>query len=249
MSNDIFERIEKKYRITAAQKEAVLREIGGRLLEDRFCRSTIQSLYLDTPDHRIIRNSIEAKGHSVYKEKIRVRSYGTPGREDKVFFELKKKYKGIVYKRRICMTLAEAERYLEEGICPKDSQIMREIDYAMDFYGRPKPAVMICYEREAYAIQGHPALRITFDSNVRYRDRELSLGKGSQGIPITGSGEYLLEVKSDGAIPVWLSEVLDRNKVYPSSFSKYGTAYQMIRTKSRATKKITGGAQRHVSNL
>ena len=128
MSNDIFERIEKKYRITAAQKEAVLREIGGRLLEDRFCRSTIQSLYLDTPDHRIIRNSIEAKGHSVYKEKIRVRSYGTPGREDKVFFELKKKYKGIVYKRRVCMTLAEAERYLEEGICPKDSQIMREID-------------------------------------------------------------------------------------------------------------------------
>ena len=249
MSNDIFERIEKKYRITAAQKEAVLREIGGRLLEDRFCRSTIQSLYLDTPDHRIIRNSIEAKGHSVYKEKIRVRSYGTPGREDKVFFELKKKYKGIVYKRRICMTLAEAERYLEEGICPKDSQIMREIDYAMDFYGRPKPAVMICYEREAYAIQDHPALRVTFDSNVRYRDRELSLGKGSQGIPITGSGEYLLEVKSDGAIPVWLSEILDRNKVYPSSFSKYGTAYQMIRAKARASKKITGGAQRHVSNL
>ena len=249
MSNDIFERIEKKYRITAAQKEAVLREIGGRLLEDRFCRSTIQSLYLDTPDHRIIRNSIEARGHSVYKEKIRVRSYGTPDREDKVFFELKKKYKGIVYKRRICMTLAEAERYLEEGICPKDSQIMREIDYAMEFYGRPKPAVMICYEREAYAIQDHPALRVTFDSNVRYRDRELSLGKGSQGIPITGSGEYLLEVKSDGAIPVWLSEILDRNKVYPSSFSKYGTAYQMIRAKARASKKITGGAQRHVSNL
>ena len=249
MSNDIFERIEKKYRITAAQKEAVLREIGGRLLEDRFCRSTIQSLYLDTPDHRIIRNSIEARGHSVYKEKIRVRSYGTPVREDKVFFELKKKYKGIVYKRRICMTLAEAERYLEEGICPKDSQIMREIDYAMNFYGRPKPAVMICYEREAYAIQDHPALRVTFDSNVRYRDRELSLGKGSQGIPITGSGEYLLEVKSDGAIPVWLSEILDRNKVYPSSFSKYGTAYQMIRAKARASKKITGGAQRHVSNL
>ncbi len=249
MRSDIFERIEKKYRITADQKEAVLQGIGGRLLEDKFCRSTIQSLYLDTPDHRIIRDSIEAKGHSVYKEKIRVRSYGTPGREDKVFFELKKKYKGIVYKRRICMTLAEAERYLEEGICPKDSQIMREIDYAMDFYGRPKPAVMICYEREAYAIQGHPALRVTFDSNVRYRDRELSLGKGSQGIPITGSGEYLLEVKSDGAIPVWLSEILDRNKVYPSSFSKYGTAYQMIRAKARASKKITGGAQRHVSNL
>ena len=249
MSSDIFERIEKKYRITAAQKEAVLREIGGRLLEDRFCRSTIQSLYLDTPDHRIIRNSIEARGHSVYKEKIRVRSYGTPGPEDKVFFELKKKYKGIVYKRRICMTLAEAEGYLEKGICPKDSQIMREIDYAMDFYGRPKPAVMICYEREAYAIQDHPALRITFDSNIRYRDRELSLGKGSQGIPITGSGEYLLEVKSDGAIPVWLSEILDRNKVYPSSFSKYGTAYQMIRAKARASKKITGGEKENVINL
>ncbi len=246
MSQDIFERIEKKYRITAAQKEAVLREIGDRLLEDQFCRGTIQSLYLDTPDHLIIRNSIEAKGRSVYKEKLRVRSYGTPGREDKVFFELKKKFKGIVYKRRICVTLEEAERYLSDGTCPKDSQIMKEIDYAMDFYGRPKPAVMICYEREAYSIKGHPALRITFDSNVRYRDRELSLGKGSQGLAIIGKEEYLLEVKSDGAIPVWLSEILDRNRVYPSSFSKYGTAYRMIREKAT---EITGGAQANVINL
>ena len=249
MSNDIFERIEKKYRITAEQKEAILREIGGRLLEDEFCRSTIQSLYLDTPDSLIIRNSIDAKGCSAYKEKIRVRSYGTPGKGDKVFFELKKKYKGIVYKRRISMTLEEAENYMEKGVCPKDSQIMKEIDYAMEFYGRPKPAVMICYEREAYGIKDEPALRITFDSNVRYRDRELSLGKGSQGLAIIGGGEYLLEVKSDGAIPLWLAEILDRNRVYPSSFSKYGTAYQMIRAKSPETTSITGGAANHVINL
>ena len=246
MSKDIFERIEKKYRITEEQKEAILREIGDRIQEDRFCRSTIQSLYLDTPDHLIIRNSIEAKGHSVYKEKIRVRSYGTPGKDDKVFFELKKKYKGIVYKRRVCMTLDEAERYLKDGTCPKDSQIMKEIDYAMDFYGRPKPAVMICYEREACSIQDHPSLRITFDHNVRYRDRELSLGKGSQGLAIIGKGEYLLEVKSDGSIPVWLSEILDRNRVFPSSFSKYGTAYQMIRAKAAER---TGGAKADVINL
>jgi SPX domain protein involved in polyphosphate accumulation len=216
MGNDIFERIEKKYRINGVQNDALLQGIGSRLLEDKFCRSTIQSLYLDTPDHRIIRKSIEAKGCSAYKEKLRVRSYGTPGPEDKVFFELKKKYKGIVYKRRTCMTLSEAERYLEQGILPEDSQIMREIDYAMNYYGRLRPAVMICYEREAYAIKDYPALRITFDSGVRYRDRELSLGKGSQGIPITGKDEYLLEIKSDGALPLWLTEILDRNKVFPS---------------------------------
>ena len=162
----VFKRVEKKYLLTEERYEALFRRIGAQLRPDEFGRSTVLSLYLDTPDHRIIRNSIEAAD---YKEKLRLRSYGTAGQGSKVFLELKKKYKGVVYKRRAVMTLAEAERYLEEGVKPFDSQIMAEIDWAMRLYGRPKPAMLIACEREACFDGEHPDLRLTFDRGIRYR--------------------------------------------------------------------------------
>ena len=131
MSNHIFKRIEKKYLLTEAQYKALFARIGSHLKPDEFGRSTVISLYLDTPDHRLIRNSIEAVD---YKEKLRLRSYGTAKAGSTVFLELKKKYDGVVYKRRASMTLEQAERYLNKGIKPFESQIMSEIDWAMNFY-------------------------------------------------------------------------------------------------------------------
>lgn len=84
----IFKRIEKKYLLSVAQYEALFQRIGAQLKPDAFGRSTVLSLYLDTPDHRIIRHSIEAAD---YKEKLRLRSYGTARAESTVFLELKKK--------------------------------------------------------------------------------------------------------------------------------------------------------------
>ena len=141
-----FKRIEKKYLLSEAQQEALFQKIGAHLKPDAFGRSTVLSLYLDTPDHRIIRNSIEAAD---YKEKLRLRSYGTARADSTVFLELKKKFGGVVYKRRAAMTLKEAERYLRRGIKPFESQIMSEIDWAMRLYGRPRGAMLIACEREA----------------------------------------------------------------------------------------------------
>ena len=144
-----FMRYEKKYLITAAEKDELLAEIGEFLIPDTHGRSTICSLYLDTDDFLLIRNSIDAK---VYKEKLRLRSYGTPSRDDKVFLEIKKKYKGVVYKRRISLTLEQAENYINNGIRPEESQIMREIDYAMRLYKHPVPRMLIAYDRDAYYV-------------------------------------------------------------------------------------------------
>ena len=132
----IFKRIEKKYMLTVAQYDALLPRIADRLIPDAHGRSTVCSTYLDTPDFRLIRNSIDAK---VYKENLRLRCYGIPHPEDHVFLELKKKYKGVVYKRRVGLRLMDADDYISADIKPLDSQIMREIDYAMHFYGRPQP--------------------------------------------------------------------------------------------------------------
>lgn len=219
----IFQRIEKKYRLTKAQKQQLLTQVGDYLTPDEHGESTICSLYLDTPEYLLIRNSIDA---DAYKEKLRLRSYGTPKPDSSVFLELKKKYQGVVYKRRVVMSLQEAEAYLETGVLPVDSQIMREIDYAMAFYHRPKPAMMIVYERDAYYVKGMPNLRITFDRAVRYRDYDLLLEAGPQGRTIIPDDTVLMEIKTDGAMPVWLSHALDRCRILPTSFSKYGTAYQ-----------------------
>ncbi len=218
----VFKRIEKKYRISESEKEALISLCADRLIPDTHKNSTVCSLYLDTDDFRLIRNSLEAK---TYKEKLRLRSYGTPSVDSKVFLEIKKKFKGVVYKRRISTKLERALQYIESGARPEESQIMNEIDYAMHFYGELKPRMLVAYEREAYFVKNMPNLRVTFDSNVRYRDTDLSLEHGSHGKPVLEKGEYILEIKTDGAMPVWLSNTLDALNILPSSFSKYGRAY------------------------
>ena len=242
----IFKRIEKKYLLSEVQYDALFQRIGPHLKPDEYGRSTVMSLYLDTPDHRIIRNSMEAVD---YKEKLRLRSYGTARTDSTVFLEIKKKYEGVVYKRRAAMTLTEAERYLRMGIKPFESQIMSELDWAMRLYDRPKGAVLIACEREAWFDEEHPDLRLTFDRNIRYRENELRLDRGSAGISLLPKNMVLLEIKTAGAMPLWLAEALDAEKILPGSFSKYGAAYiRSFEGKKHHVSTLEGG-ERHVVNL
>ena len=219
----IFKRIEKKYIVSADTKNKLLNEIEQYLIPDSHGKSTVCSLYLDTPDFLLIRNSIDAK---CYKEKLRMRCYGTPKADDKVFLEIKKKFKGVVYKRRVPMTLCQAKKYVSDRIKPLQSQIMNEIDYAMDFYNSPAPSMLIAYEREAYYAKDAPNVRLTFDYNVRYRNDDLYLEHGNVGTKIIPDGTYILEIKTDGAMPLWLAQALTKLEIFPHSFSKYGTAYK-----------------------
>ena len=222
----IFRRVEKKYIIDKNVKEELLRRISSRLTPDVHGKSTICSLYLDTPDFLLIRNSIEA---TVYKEKLRVRSYGLPKEDSKVFFEIKKKYKGVVYKRRVSMTYGEMREYLKNRVCPCEGQIMNEIEWTMKFYRYPEPRALILYEREAYTCSDDESVRITFDTNVRYRTEKLTPEGGDLGKLIFPENTVILEVKTGGGMPMWLSSTLDELKIYPSKCSKYGNAYAEIR--------------------
>ena len=224
--NFIFKRVEKKYLLTEDKREALLGMISPMLIPDQYGHSTISSLYLDTPDFRIARASIEAKlwGHA-YKEKLRLRTYGVPTDESKTFLEIKKKYDGVVYKRRISLPHEMAMAYILSGTKPPDSQIFREIDYAMHFYAGIRPAAIVSYERDAFFVRDLPALRITLDGNVRYRADELDLTLGNHGKILLPEEFTLMEIKTDGAMPIWLSEALDDCEIFPTSYSKYGTAY------------------------
>lgn len=258
---DTFERKEVKYRLNAKQHRHVLDALAGRMAEDEFGRSRITSLYFDTPTRDLIARSLEKP---LYKEKLRVRWYGQVRQAERVYVELKKKFDGIVYKRRVGCSQAAAMAYLvgsvpyenacvanpltdqeqqEEALTLRSIQIAREIDAFVKRYHNLRPSMYIVCERTAFAPLpggGADGLRITFDSGVAYRDA-MAAGRrvDTQFHPLLGLGEVIMEVKTSGAFPSWLVEALNGCEAYPSSFSKYGAAYQAV---ERAAAVACGGA-------
>ncbi|MCR5138318.1 MAG: polyphosphate polymerase domain-containing protein [Oscillospiraceae bacterium] len=219
-----FQRYEKKYLLTQEQYRAVLAGMLPYMEPDYYPHYSISSIYYDTEHYDLIRASLEKP---VYKEKLRLRSYGVPDSRDAVFVELKKKFDGVVYKRRITMRMQDAAAYLQ-GLRKGDgSQISHEIDYFLQLY-RPDPKVFIAYDREAYAAADGSELRITFDTALRVRSNDLDLRCGDHGVPLLRPGACLMEVKIPGTAPMWLARLLSDNGVFPTSFSKYGTYYKQF---------------------
>lgn len=218
----IFKRYEKKYIINDLQRGELLKIAGGRIAEDKYPHCTICSIYYDTPSRILIRNSIDKP---IYKEKLRLRSYGIPKDDDKVFLELKKKFNGVVYKRRTAMKLRQAERFLNVRRKPT-SQIEREIAWFISFYKDIEPSMFVSYDRDSFCGTEDSTLRITFDSRPLVREEKLSFSDGIWGEKILDNGLYIMEIKSPYAIPLWLAHALDTLEIFPASFSKYGTGYQ-----------------------
>ena len=191
---------------------------------DDYGEMTIRNTYYDTDTYQLIRNSIEKPE---YKEKVRVRSYDQVTSFDDVFVELKKKYDGVVYKRRIVLSEAEAMEWLNGGRhCLEDTQITREIDYVFDFYKTLKPKAFIAYDRIAYFMNDGSDFRVTFDRNIVFRDTNLSFQSFVYGENLINKDQVLMEIKCLGGIPLWMVNILSEEKAYKSSFSKYGEAYK-----------------------
>jgi len=218
-----FQRSEKKYLLTDEQYRALRAALDRRMEPDKYGRYTVCNLYFDTKDNDLIRRSIEKPR---YKEKMRLRSYGTVGEDDKVFLEIKKKYKGVVFKRRIVLPYKEAKAYLFDGVPPSDQgQIFREIDYFIRFYDCA-PKLFLSYDREALSGRGEDkGLRITFDRNIRSRRDRLDLSIPPDGVTLLDDDQWLMEIKAPLSMPLWLTALLTELKIYPNSFSKYGKVY------------------------
>ena len=226
MANDIFQRREIKFLVDSRQRAYLEQAFRGRMVMDPHGESTICNIYYDTPDFRLVRASLEKP---VYKEKLRMRSYGRAREEDPVFLELKKKYKGIVYKRRILLPQREAAAFMAgKAPLPQQSQIGRELDYCRVFYRDLQPAVYLCYDRSPWYAAEDPDFRATFDKNIRWRSEDLRLSAPIGGQALLLPGQSLFEVKTAEAIPLWLVEALDKAQVRQASFSKYGEAYKII---------------------
>lgn len=222
----VFQRYEIKYLITQTQKDLILRGIEPYMVLDEYGRTTIRNIYFDTMDYRLVRRSIE---RPVFKEKLRIRSYGQAAPESMVFVELKRKCRGTVYKRRLPLCEERAMKWIQDACpCGSDTQISHEIDYFLSYYGTLRPTVFLSYEREAYRSLNGDSFRVTFDDTILCRETDLSLKAEVYGTPLLGDGLILMEIKCAGGIPLWMTGVLSKEHIYKTSYSKYGVAYQKL---------------------
>ena len=217
-------RIEMKYVLTKEQLDYLKSALSCHMQIDQYGKTTIASLYYDTPDYRLIRTSIEKPE---YKEKIRLRSYGLANNNSTVYLELKRKVSGIVYKRRIALKENEVSSIIDYQKST-DNQIGKEIAYFTNYYQNLMPAFLIICDRVAY-FDPNSDLRLTIDENPRYRADHLNLHTSLDGKPLLDNGQAILEIKVQGAMPLWLSSILSRKMIYQTSFSKVGEAYKKER--------------------
>lgn len=219
---EVMRRIEKKYILDEDTYHTLIDIIQKYIDKDGYYKYSILNIYFDTENYDLIKTSLEKP---IYKEKIRLRSYKVPTKKDNVYLEIKKKYKGVVNKRRITLSLNDFNSYIDGYYFEKDSQIMKEIDYCFKRYNL-KPVVFLAYDRYAYKGIEDSTFRLTFDYDIRFRQNELALDKGDYGELLFDKKMYIMEVKSTKGLPIWFCKALSDLKIYPASFSKYGTVYQ-----------------------
>lgn len=219
---DVFNRVEKKYILNKEQFERTKIIIKEHINSDPYHNKeyTISSIYLDTDNFDLIRKSMEKP---IYKEKVRLRSYGIPKLSDKVYLEIKKKYNGQGNKRRIKIKLEDAYDFIN-GKINEESQIGKELRYIIN-HNNLKPKIYIAYNRLAFQEEN---FRITLDYNIRYRIEDIELEKGDAGT-LLDKNKYIMEAKALNAYPDWFIKILSQEKIYPSSFSKYGNIYKKLK--------------------
>jgi SPX domain protein involved in polyphosphate accumulation len=228
----VFKRYEKKYLMDEAAMRRLLPTILEHMEPDKFCRGgqtyEICNLYFDTEGFDVIRESL---AKPFYKEKLRLRSYGIPkSPEDMVFLEMKKKVNRVVTKRRAKLTLKQAERFFNEGEIPLGAsymteQVLNEIGYYLS-HKKVSPVMRISYNRMAFFDRENPEFRLTFDQDIHYLKGDVGFWNPSKGKPLMDGNFRLMEVKVADSFPLWFAELLSRENIHISSFSKYGVAYK-----------------------
>lgn len=238
MAIEVFNRYENKYLFDNASYHKLYNDLLEYMELDEYNKQhefySITNLYFDTAHDSLIRSSL---AKPKYKEKLRLRAYGIPNQDTKVYLEIKKKVFGLVNKRRTSLKLNEAYDFVATGIEPEfkdymNKQVIEEIKYFLTRYDL-QPKVYLSYDRKALFCKNNRDLRITFDTNIRSRRYDLKMEHGTHGEPLLEPGQWLMEVKAEKTIPVWLAKMLSEHQMYRTSFSKYGNEYKKMLRNSK----------------
>jgi SPX domain protein involved in polyphosphate accumulation len=224
MASEKINREEQKYFLNASDHKKLIKKISGYLEPDEYYQEKIYNIYFDTNYSDLIAKSLDKP---IYKEKVRLRSYGVPQNDALVFFEIKRKFKSIVNKRRMPLKYSDALKYIDDGIMPDAcNQIMKEIDYTYRLYNL-KPKLSLNYNRDSYIAKNDSSFRLTFDYQLEYSTdiKKLTDLHGTDFL----NGYYIMEIKTLKGMPLWLNEALNELKIYPKSYSKYGEIYKKLK--------------------
>ena len=237
-----FKRYEKKFLLSPEQFVAIKEEIDKHFVPDKYGETKICNIYFDTPEFLLITRSNDKP---IFKEKLRLRTYGVPNDETDAFVEIKRKFNKIVYKRRIHLPYTRAIDYVcNEKKLEAETQITKEIDYFINFYKGIRPQFYISYDRSAFFYKETSDIRITFDKNITWRDYDLDLRKGSYGEQLLPDNYVIMEIKVPKMAPLWLVQLLSKLKIYATSFSKVGIAYKTMLAKKTGASVISTGNPR-----
>ncbi len=238
MPDLVFKRLEKKFIIDQTQYEDILTTIKSKMEFDPFCVDgkayRVQNIYFDSINNDLASLSIR---RPVFKEKIRVRKYRD---SEVIFLELKKKFDGLVGKRRLVISVQELNNLIEKHELPTresflDKEALGEIKRVMNLF-KLEPRVYLSYDRLAFFDKNKPNFRIAFDNNLHSRREDFDFNNDSSTFSLLEEGKYIMEVKSVSNFPLWFVRELSKLKVYPRFFSKYGSEYELQLAKIKSKK-------------
>lgn len=231
MNEMTFNRVEKKYILNKTQYESLKAYLDESILHDNESLSfhenyTISNIYYDTADNILIKKSVSKPK---FKQKLRLRAYGNVSDDSVIFLELKKKLNGYVNKRRTLISIKDVDNLITKQELPKpeeyqNEQVLKEIQYFAKHY-KLHPSLYLYYEREVYSTEDKKGLRLTIDKNITTRRYLVDLTKGNAGKHLLEDDQYVLEIKTNQNVPYWLNQILNKYKIYSTSFSKYGTEF------------------------
>lgn len=233
MAKEVFNRYELKYIVNKALYKELLQALQGHVFMDKHGDQDgyymVMNLYYDTADHLFFNETVNRQQ---FRQKLRLRGYNHINRDSNVFLEIKKKYRGVVYKRRTLLKLPEAYAFLADTLSKKDyslydasnTQILGEVDFLKQFY-QLEPKVIVSYDRQAFQGIHEEDLRVTFDRNLLKRETDLRIESRSDGELFMDPSLYVLEVKVNDRIPLWLSHILNDFQCWRQGYSKYTSSY------------------------
>ncbi len=233
MALEVFNRYELKFILDKSMAQEMIQALKGHVMLDQYGDGEgfyrIINLYYDTEDHLFFHETVNRQE---FRQKLRLRAYNKVSIDTPVFLEIKKKYDGVVYKRRTMLTLQDAYAFLAKGQEQQDYsvydasnvQILGEVAFLKRFYSLA-PKVVVSYDRQAFLGIKENDLRITFDSNLRKRESDLKLESGPWGELFMDASSYILEIKVNGRIPLWLAQILSGFQCWRQGYSKYTSSY------------------------
>ena len=225
-----FNRFELKYLISYDTSQRLQQDLKKYVIPDSYSKSenglyTLSSLYYDTEDYRFYREKVD---WLKYRRKLRVRQYETekPLTDDSiVYVEIKQRVDRVTQKRRVPMTYKEAMDFCNDGIIPphekRDEPVIFEL-YQFIKQNNLKPSCITSYMRNAYFGTDYDTwLRVTFDTNIRYRKKNLNLADKEIWEFMVSPDKVIMEVKANERVPYRLTEMIASYNFRLIRVSKY----------------------------